>query len=79
MGKRFSTLGLSLVMLLSVIIVNLRYKNGLAIPKSSNVVLQFRDSLNARNIDKTIYFKITSMVNTVTEENLITIHCVGIF
>lgn len=78
-GEGFSTLGLALVVLLSLTKVNLRYKNGSAIPKSSNIVLRFRDRLSARNIDETVCFETTSMVNTITEGNLIITHDINIY
>lgn len=75
-GEEFSTLGLTLVILLSLMKVNLYIKNGSAIPKSSNIAyrVRFRDQIIARNIDEAICFKPTSKVNTITEGNLIIIH-----
>jgi hypothetical protein len=73
-GEEFSTLGLTLVILLSLMKVNLYIKNGSAIPKSSNIAFRFRDQIIARNIDETVCFRTTSKVYTITEGNLITIH-----
>lgn len=78
-GEGLTTLGLALVVLLSLTKVNFCYKNGSAIPKSSNIVLRFRDRLSARNIDETVCFETTSMVNTITEENLIITHDINIY
>ena len=61
-------------MLLSLTKVNLWYKNGFVIPKSSNIICHFRKPWNVRNINKIVYFKITNIVKTITEGNLILTH-----
>ena len=73
-GEGMSTLGLTLVILLSLTRVNLCIKNGSAIPKSSNKIFRFRDQKIARNADEVVCFKTTSKVYTITEEDLIIIH-----
>lgn len=70
-GKEFSTLGLTLVVLLSLTKVNLYNKNGLAILKSSKIILRFKGQLKARGGNETVYSENVSMAHTVTEENLI--------
>ena len=69
-GEEFSTLGLTLVVLLSLTKVNLYNKNGSAISKSSKITSRFRGQLNARGVAETVHSENASMANTVTEENL---------
>jgi hypothetical protein len=74
LAEEFSTLGSTLVILISLMKMNLHYKNGSAIPKSSNIFFRFGDQTNARDVPGAIYSKTTSMVNTITEENLLATH-----
>jgi len=77
LSLELSILDLTLVMLLSLTKVNLHYKNGSAILESSKNYW-FEGQINARDINETVCFETTSMVNTVTEEDLINIHDVGL-
>lgn len=72
--EELSTLDLTLVILLSLMKVNLCYKDGSAIPKSFNKFLRFGDQLSAKGINGSVCFETASMVNTITEENLKVIH-----
>jgi hypothetical protein len=78
-GKGFSTLDLTLVVLLSLTRVNLWSKNGSARSKSSNIIIRFRDQLSARSVDETVCSEITSTVNTITEGNLRTTHYINTY
>ena len=64
-GGGLSTLGLTLAVLVSLTKVNLHIKNGSAIFESPNYILRFRDQSNASNIDGTVYYETTSMVNRI--------------
>jgi len=53
--------------------INLCLKIGSAILASSKHLFDSRAKQNARDVNEAIHFEITSMVNTNTEEYLITI------
>lgn len=72
-GEELTTLDLTLEMVISAMKMNLRFKIGSAIPKSSKHLFDFGAKQNARDVYETVHFEITSMVNTDTEEYLITI------
>ena len=69
-GYGLSCLGLALVVVLSLMKVNLYYKNGSAITESSNIKNRLGDQINVRGINECVYSKTTNMVNTGIEEDL---------
>lgn len=72
-GNGLSSLGLTLVALLSLIIMNLWSKIGSAITESSNNSNGLRGHKNVRGVNESIHSKITNKTNTDTEEDLIII------
>jgi hypothetical protein len=70
-GYGLSSLGLALVVMLSLTKVNLYYKIGSAITKSSNIYKNgLGDQLTVKDINECIYSEITNRVNTETGEDL---------
>lgn len=78
-GNGFSSLGLALVIVLSLTKVNLHYKIGSTITVSSECYELnhnkngYGDKTSARGINEAVYLESASIVNTETEEDLITI------
>lgn len=69
-GYGLSSLGLALVVMLSLMKVNLYNKIGSAITKFSKNKIKLRDQLTVRDINECIYSEITNRVNTETGEDL---------
>lgn len=65
-------IGSTLIMYLSIIKTNLRFKNGLTrlnfIKKTNNII---RESNKYERCNYNIHFEITSTINTIVEEDLI--------
>lgn len=68
--KEYNTLDLTLVIFLSLTIVNYCCKNGSAIPKFFDKSFWFRGKQYVKDIPKTVCSKTTNIVNTITEKNL---------
>ena len=72
-GEELITLDLTFEIVISAMQMNLCLKIGSAISKSSKQFFDFGAKQNVRNVYETVYFEITSMVNTSTKEYLIII------
>ena len=72
-GEELITLDLTFEIVISAMKMNLCLKIGSAISKSSKQFFDFGAKQNVRNVYETVYFEITSMVNTSTKEYLIII------
>lgn len=71
-SEEFSTLGLTLVVLISLMKVNLHFKIGSAILRSSDNLNRSESSYITSGIDECVYHESTSKNYTKTEEDLLT-------